>query len=363
MDDDTVKIAAVGDIMLGDRPLMVGFGVRSSINGSINYDPFSEVGGILKEHDIVFGNLESVISDHGIKECNYKSVQMRGPSTSIELLKRAGFNVLSIANNHIMQHGNGALFETINLIRNNGIEPLGCIDTCGRSLPSFKNIKGMNLGFIGFSVRPEKHALQTHYAQCQFNEILDSVKEHKKRCDFLVVSLHWGDEYVYKPSTEQIKQARLLADEGVSLILGHHPHVVQGIEKYKKSIIAYSMGNFVFDVWQKRLRETFILVIKINNDYLPEFERIPVFIDLKFRPKVVIGNDVEKMMNRFIKIDKMIEEQQPCTRSDCRYVVSVKINEIRNKIENRLLFLKNITRYKPWVLKQSLYGFVESRIK
>lgn len=349
--------------MLGDRPLMVGFGVRSSINSSSNYDLFSNVSGILKGHDIVFGNLESVISDHGIKELDYKSVQMRGPGRSIELLKRAGFNVLSIANNHVMQHGDGAFLETVNLIKENGIEPLGCIDTCGRSLPCFKKIKGMNIGFIGFSVRPEKHALQPHYARCEFSQILDSVKECRKSCDFLVVSLHWGDEYVYKPSTEQIKQARLLADQGASLILGHHPHVVQGVEKYKKSIIAYSMGNFVFDVWQKRLRQTFILIVKINNDYSPEFERVPIFIDSRFRPEVVSGNSAEEMMKRFIRIDRMIQGKPLCFGSNCSYETNVKINEIRNKIENRLLFLKNIKKYKAWVLRQSLCGFIEDRIK
>lgn len=364
MFDELVSIAAVGDVMLGDRPLMVGLGVRSCIENSNSYDPFSEVGAYLKKQDIVFGNLESVISDDGINEYNYKSVQMRGASASVKLLKNAGFNIMSVANNHLMQHGDGAFFETIDLLKENGIDPLGCVDSYGKSIPKYKNIKGMILCFVGFSLRPEKYALKAKYAQGEFIEILKCVKEYKKKCDFLVLSLHWGDEYVFWPSKEQIRQARLLVDQGASLILGHHPHVVQGIEIYNNSIIAYSLGNFVFDVWQKRLRQTFILVIKLKKNLIPGFLRIPVCIDHKFRPKFVCKKVAQDFNKKFIKLDRMIEEYPYSLIPGCDgYREYVKYHEIKNKIENRLLFLRSVHKYQSWVRRQSFLGFIEDRIK
>lgn len=359
-----VKIAAVGDIMLGDRPLMVGLGVRSYIEGSSQYDPFSYVSGILKEHDIVFGNLESVLSDSGMIQNNYESVQMRGTKESINFLKSAGFNVMSVANNHIMQHGNEAFFETVNLLRDNGIAPIGCSYNNGKSLPFYKTLKGITFGFAGFSMRPEKYNQNANYAQSEFKEILNSVKIYKKNCDFLTISLHWGDEYVFWPSKEQIKQARALVDHGVSLIIGHHPHVIQGVERYNEGIIAYSMGNFVFDIWQRRLRQSFILVIELDRSLIPTFKRIPVYIDSEFRPMTLCGELAFGLRNRIVELDRLIEyyPKRLLPYGD-GYLEFVKINGIRNKIENRALFISKFFKYQSWVRRQSLLWFLKNRSK
>jgi len=345
--------------MLGDRPLMVGLGVRSNIEGSNSYDPFSQIGEYLKSFDIVFGNLESVISDNGMKGNDYKSIQMRGPGKSINSLINAGFNVLSIANNHIMQHGEGAFLETIDALDNSNIDALGRVDSNGMSLPIYKDIKGTIIAFIGFSMMPEKYNLNTKYAISEFKDILSSVKKLKKECDILIVSLHWGDEYISRPSQEQIMQARLLADSGASLLLGHHPHVLQGIEKYKSSLIAYSLGNFVFDVWQKQLRQSCILVVTIKNYQISDYVRIPVYIDDKFRPNIAYNGTTDRLKNRFSELDKMIDDLPVFDN----YSKFVRLHEIRNKIENRLLFLRNIFKYQPYVLRQSLLGFIDDRMK
>lgn len=361
--DETINIAAVGDIMLGDRPLMVGLGVRSSIEHSSLYDPFADVCEIFKKHDVVFGNLEAVISEHGKKERNFKSLQMRGPKKSISLLKNAGFNVLSIANNHIMQHGDGAFKETVDLIQENDILPIGCIDSDERPLPKYVKIKDTVIGFVGYSLRQEKFSCNKRYAHGDFRTLLHCVKEYKDNCDFLIVSLHWGDEYVSWPSREQIRQARLLADEGASLILGHHPHVIQGIESYNKSIIAYSLGNFVFDVWQKRLRQSCILSVKLRKNMQHEVSRIPVMIDQKFRPLILKGKDSLSLNKKYQELDKLIQDIPYFIIPQYDgYAQYVKLNEIRNKIENRALFVYNLRKYNNWVVKQSLLRFVEDRI-
>lgn len=363
MCDESVYIAAVGDVMLGDRPLMVGLGVRSYMESSNVYDPFYKVGEFLKKQDVVFGNLESVLSDYGLNETNYKSVQMRGSSKSVTSLINAGFNVMSVANNHIMQHGDGAFYETIELLKNNRIDPIGCVDSYGKSLPRYKKIKEMTLGFVGFSMKQERYASKPNYALVNFSEILKCVKEYKKECDYLVVSLHWGDEYVSWPSKEQISQARSLSDNGASLILGHHPHVIQGIEKYNNSIIAYSLGNFVFDVWQKRLRQTYILVVSVNKNMISEFKRIPIYIDQKYRPQLLAGDNNEDLNNIFTEADQKINDYPhhiiPVFNG---YSQRVKINDLRNKIENRMLFCWNFFKYKSWIRRQSILGFIEERI-
>lgn len=359
MGNDSVTLAAVGDIMLGDRPLMVGFGVRSCIEASDSYDPFEGVRDFLNTHDLVFGNLESIISDCDLEEEDYRSIQMRGPCKSIELIRKSGFNLLSVANNHMMQHGVGGFNETVHLLKENEIEPLGCINQKGKVLAVFKEVKGRKFGFMGFSLRPERYAFEARYARYEFEEILQEVRDIKSQCDFLIVSLHWGDEYISRPSQKQIRQARLLADEGVSLIVGHHPHVVQGVERYNNSVIAYSLGNFIFDVRQKRLRQTVILVVEFKGKNEIEFKRIPACMDTMFRPHIQYGTEAESIHQEFEKLDSMIH--RPHFGSVYRY--SVKLHEIRNKIANRILFLKQLKAYKPWVLRQSLFNFMEDRIK
>lgn len=258
-----IVITAVGDIMLGDLPMCNGFGVGSTIKKNGSKFIFEKIKDELSG-DIVFGNLESVLSDRNKNIYSINSMSLRGSSKSVEGLKYAGFNILSLANNHSLEHGYEALYDTIELLNDNNILPLGV----GRKKevarkPAVFNIKNKKIAFLGYCLRPDKTAYRSIKNK---EEILKDIEEIKRKMDHIILSLHWGDEFVQFPAPWQIDFAHKLIDNGVSIILGHHPHVLQGIEEYNGGIIAYSLGNFVFDMWHEDEKIGGILKIYLGED-------------------------------------------------------------------------------------------------
>ena len=250
LNQKNVIIFAVGDIMLGDSSIKIGHGVRSNIEKFGIKNLFSEISSIFQNGDIIFGNLEAVLSDNGRTD-NIKSRSYRGFPQIITALKFAGFNILNIANNHIKEHGNEAYYETRDLLIKNNIIPL-------ESIPMIFEINGLKIGFLGYTFITEIHSSEQLYCDSNKEIILKDIRKNKKKFDYLILSLHWGAEHINYPSPEQIKIAREFIDSGANIILSHHSHMVQGIERYKNGLINYSLGNFVFDKHQIHFRKTYI---------------------------------------------------------------------------------------------------------
>ena len=359
----TIRLNAVGDVMLGDFPLTLGFGVRSSILKSNDSNIFNGVKHILRNCDICFGNLETVLSDKDLQQDNIRSVQMRGNPASVGMLKDAGFNVMSVANNHAMQHGPEAFTETIEMLDQGGIVPVGLARENGRVAPHFMKVKGIMVSFLAYSLRPEKYSSQILYAKSNFSEIVEDIKSCKKESDLVILSLHWGDEFVQVPSPAQIQVAHSFVDAGVSLLVGHHPHIMQGIEKYKNSVIAYSLGNFVFDFWQNRMRKTIILQCELSRNGIKSCEYTAAYIKRNYCPEIMNEKqsyDMSIMMKKLSNKIMITDAGSYC--SQIKYDLNVKAALMFNKFENRLYFMRNILRYKKWVVSQSLKGFVKARI-
>ena len=305
MKNNEINLTAVGDIMLGDFPLTLGFGVKSRLNANEKNDIFFDVQEELENSDICFANLETVLSNVGLVREDIKSEQMRGDGKFIKILKNAGFNILSIANNHIMQHGSEAFNQTVDTVCESGIDVVGLADN-NRSVPKFISSNGLKICFLSYSLRPEKYNRDPLYSQFNKSDVVEDINRNKKKSDLLVLSLHWGDEFVKYPSSEQIELAHDLIDSGVDLILGHHSHMIQGIEKYKLGVIVYSLGNFVFDFWQNKFRETIIFKCKMVKGGIDSYEIIPVKISKLYKPIIVTGSDVYKYQKKFDKISKKI---------------------------------------------------------
>lgn len=361
---DGIRLNAVGDVMLGDLPLTLGFGVRSSLRKGIIKDPFGKTKGVLSDCDICMGNLETVLSGHGFKEKDIRSAQMRGDSSGIDLLKDAGFNVMSVANNHAMQHGPEAFKETEKGLVAGGVSPIGLAGADNRCVPFFMEKNRIRVCFLGYSLRPEKYCPETLYARARVCEIVEDIKVNKARCDVVVVSLHWGDEFVQVPSPGQVRDAHSFVDAGASLIIGHHSHTIQGIEEYAGGVIAYSLGNFVFDFWQDKLRETLILQCELSKSGVESFRIIPAHIDTDYCPVILTGHEAEKVTGKVNGLSNMIGTiDLQCEKQAEKYVSTVKANLSLHQAENRFFFLKNIFNYESWVVTQSIKNFVGSRLR
>jgi len=240
-----ISFTFVGDIML-DR------NVENSVhkNGYGDFSFIFENVDFLAKSDITFGNLEGPMSDKGRDLGNLYSFRMN-PLITLSL-KGAGFDVLSVANNHSADWGEEAFVDTLNRLKLSGIVSVGGgMDKNDAESLKIIEKNGHRVGFIAFSdVGPKWFEAKDNkpgilLAKVELVEEL--IKKAKYQTDYVVVSFHFGNEYETVISGRQEELARSAINAGANIVVGHHPHVVQKIELYNGGLIAYSLGNFIFD--------------------------------------------------------------------------------------------------------------------
>lgn len=372
-----VTITAVGDLMLGDHPVRIGNGVRSQIKRRGVDWLFSQVSHLLlTDSDIVFGNLEVVHSNIGLIENDLASIEFRGSPEVIPTLRKAGFNVLGIANNHCMEHGIEAFFDTVDRLRENNIFVAGMRGESGGTIPYTIHKDGVKIVFLAYSLRPETYYKcgDVPYSLSKESDILLQVNYARSTADIVIVSLHWGEEFVDHPSPKQINFAHNLVDAGAKLILGHHPHVLQGIEKYHDAVIAYSLGNFVFDMWQKKTRKTMILKVMVSVDGDVQYEVLPVYINSFCQPVPITGIHRHKALHNIDVLSSMISSEickfkleensdESFRQAEKAYLLSAKQKVLQHRLGNYTFFILNIYRYKLILVWQSFLRFLSRRVE
>jgi len=263
-DAPTVSLAAVGDIMLSRK-----VGRYIDQNGT-DY-PVREVAGRLAQADITFGNLESPIGTGG-RRLPGKGIWFRAEPWTVSSLVYSGFDVVSVANNHALDYDSEAFLETLSNLKDNNIRSVGGGENIVEARkPAIIEENGLKIGFLAYSEMadiiwsfqyPRRLMAEEDQAGIapaaatgitdvdtdpHIQAVLEDVKKLVPKADVVIVSLHWGQEYNYEPLDYQRQFAYRLIDAGVDLIVGHHPHTLQGLERYKQGLIAYSLGNFIFD--------------------------------------------------------------------------------------------------------------------
>jgi poly-gamma-glutamate synthesis protein (capsule biosynthesis protein) len=282
--------------------------------------PFLYVEKILRESDISVGNLECPISYVGspnpakstesIK--SGRNYVFRGSPELAKSLQNAGYDVFSLANNHSMDYGDRALIDTLNYLKEMGIGWAGAGKNKREAKdPFYIEVKGTKVAFLAYSeiVPSGYEATEYHpgiavarmdYYGATFDE---DIKSAKKKCDILVVFFHWGVENTFYADYIQSNYARRAIDMGADIVIGSHPHVLQGVEEYKNGIIAYSLGNFVFDPRGEDAKETIIFQCFFEDKKLVNIKLIPVYIK-SGKPQIAEGERNKKILNRMIKLSK-----------------------------------------------------------
>ena len=283
--DAVIHLAAVGDVML-DRALG-----EAVLAGDVSY-PFAQVEGALSTADITIGNLESALGDLGTPE--NKGYTFRAPNETVETLSLAGFDLLSLANNHAMDFGADALMQAIQLLEARGINTVGAgVNDAAAHSPVLFEKNGVKLAFLayvdvpveyrGFDTRTwiagEKYA---GVAWADPNRIRTDVAAALSQADLVVVILHSGYENVVQPSPPQVAAAHAAVEAGAKLVIGHHAHVLQPIELISDGVIAYGLGNFAFE--DGGPPETGLLNIWIDEHGVRELELVPLLLDSDGRP-------------------------------------------------------------------------------
>lgn len=250
--------------------------------------PFLKISDVLKSADLVFGNLEGPISRRGARLGSEYS--FRADPRAIEGLWYAGFDIVSVANNHIWDYGREAYEDTLDILRSVNINYVGGgMDYGEAHQPLIKEIKGTKIAFLGYSdLVPLGITLKESRPAVAFldiNQVISDITKVKGLADFVAVSFHWGNEYETKHTKSQEKIARAAIDAGANLVIGHHPHVVQEVEEYSGGYIAYSLGNFVFDQnFSEDTRSGLLLKVILRNKKIAELKQQRVKFTPSFQP-------------------------------------------------------------------------------
>lgn len=284
-----LSLAAVGDVFLGTLP----------------ENTMDKVIPTLGEHDLRFCVLEGPVSDRGEAFPGKMSVHRSGAST-MAAVKKAGFDIVTIANNHILDLQQDAFLDTLDLLDEHGIQYVGGGKEITRARkPVIIERNGCRIAFLGYAsfyprgfqatetrpgiaqVRVNPLYPPPHMDEEDLAHVLSNIEESKKQADIVAVAYHWGISHTRTLTAYQTALAHLSVDAGADLVLGGHPHILQGIEVYHGKVICYSFGNFVFE-WVKSfadapfgntIRETMLLTCLIEDNQLKGVYFRPVVIN------------------------------------------------------------------------------------
>lgn len=352
--------------MLGEHPAMVGRGVATRLRRDPCFDPFSGIRGLVAAGDLTIGNLEGAISDWP-RFCMPSDRECRAPGQAIAALAASGFTALTLANNHLQQHGERAVRETISLLEANGIAVVGLAGReAGRCRPVDLDIRGVRVRLLGYSLRPRQHFTTTPlYAEGIREGILRDIAEGRAAGALVIVSIHWGDEFVAVPSREQMVFGREMVAAGCSIVLGHHPHVLQGWERHGRGAILYSLGNLVFDMpWLPSLRRTALADCLLSEDGCESVAWHPLELDAWHRPQPA-GDPAASEVRSFLEDSQTHLARgegawsAPAPETYLRLVAAAQVGErwARNRY-----FLRRLHRYRIDVSGQLIGKFLLRRM-
>jgi poly-gamma-glutamate synthesis protein (capsule biosynthesis protein) len=253
--------------------------------------PFLKMADFLRGADITFGNLEGPISKNGTRVDNIYSFE--ADPRSVEGLSYSGFDVLSVANNHIWDYGAEAFADTLKILKDNGISYIGGGSSYEEAhQPIVKEVKGTKVAYLGYTnLLPPFLGLKNSKPAVAFpgkDQIIFDVQKAKTLADVVIVSFHWGDEYSTYHNSFQKNLAHITIDAGADLVVGHHPHVVQEVERYNGGYIAYSLGNFVFDQnFSEDTKSGLLLTVVIKNKKIDEIKEQKIGFTSSYQPFLI----------------------------------------------------------------------------
>lgn len=275
-DDSTslmVRLGFVGDIFLGN------WAIDFIDNEGFDY-PFRNCMDMLQSFDLVVGNLECPITlaDEPFIEKQYL---LKAPPGIENGLFQSNIRAVNLANNHIMDFGLEGLESTIGYLKSSSIQHFGAGINLESALREARfSIHGKTIALLGFSATfPEEFWATDSTAGAAFaeeNDVIDAVSRCVQIYDIVVVSFHWSAERLEFPKDYQIELAHLCIDYGADMVVGHHPHVVQGVEVYKRSPIFYSLGNFSFASYSENARTGLFAAVAFSYQGVVKASVIPI---------------------------------------------------------------------------------------
>ncbi len=294
-----IVLTFTGDCTLGgeDRLKDKDYSFQSYITREGYGYPFDKVRHIFEADDVTVINLEGVLYDSSRNRVE-KTYNFRGPTDYVNIIEQSSIELSFLGNNHTFDYGIPGYRSTVKVLDEAGLDWFAVTDEGIKTWIYEKN--GVKIGFSGANI--------TYYAR-EPQEIKESFEQLKAEgCAFIVAVMHGGQEYGPIQNKSITRYARFLADQGAGLVVGHHPHVLHGIEQYKDSTILYSLGNFAFGGNTKvRERRTMIAQTSLRFDETGRYEGqqlrlLPAYtsgteVDNNFQPVLVQGEEAQAIID------------------------------------------------------------------
>lgn len=289
-------VAAVGDIMLS--------GSAAPYMKPDHGYAFAATKPLLRGADVAIGNLETALTE---RENDWidKQYRFRDPPGVADALAGAGFDLVSLANNHSMDYGPQGLADTLAALERAGVRAHGA----GQDLQAAREPviielpNGLRLAFLAYSnTFPERFWATPDSPGTAFGRrehLVADVAEARGLSDHVVVSFHWGREKMQSLRGYQPMLAHAAIDAGASLVLGHHPHILQGVERYNDGLIFYSLGNFAFGSFSPWAKTSALAEVRLCDRGPTDFRLVPLDVNnfrVYFQPRPVQGEGAKRIL-------------------------------------------------------------------
>ena len=300
---EELRISAVGDIMLDGtaRPEMQKNGYDYAFDGTRE---------LLKQSHIVIGNLEGPLTRRGKKEADKKYIFRSPPDKVARALRGAGFDVVSLANNHSLDYGYEGMVDSIDSLARVGIRHMGAGDNSREArAPTFVPVGNQMVAFLAYSLTfPESYWATAQRPGTAFgheSHVVADVKRAREYADVVVVSFHWGQESKTELREYQTRLGRAAIDAGAQAVVGHHPHILQGIERYKDGVILYSLGNYTFGSFSQKARVSAVAHLHFKGSRLSKVRMHPINVlntEVLFQPQPLKGDAADQVATELMRL-------------------------------------------------------------
>ncbi|MFZ5809869.1 MAG: CapA family protein [Chloroflexota bacterium] len=291
--------------------------VQAALDVSGNYDyPYEEVSDIIQGADLAIGTFNATMSDIPPHTGCIPTYVLVGSPQNADALSRAGFDVMSVATNHIKDCGltncgDQAFFDTLYHLSRVKISTVGAGKNHAEAMqPLVMTVNGVRFGIVsqgqieqgGVYATADKPGI----ARLTEENIREAVQAARAVSDVVIFMPHWGPEDVATPNWIQRNLARSIVEAGADLVVGNHTHVVQGYQQINGVWVFYGLGNFVFDQWQREHQQGVILLVRYQGTRLIDFEWIPTHVDKDGRVHLADAQEAEEILNRIQQASSML---------------------------------------------------------
>ena len=312
-----IRLLIAGDFAPAGR-------VKSLIETEKYEELFGQVLSLTQEQDYSIVNLEAPIVVNGAKPIKKTGPNLICKKNTLESVRYAGFDCVTLANNHVRDYGDIGVFDTLSSCNEMGIDIVGAginLEEANKVL--YKIIKNKKIGFVNFCEKEFSIATTNNAGANPLNIVSNyyKIQEAKQQADYLIVIIHGGHEFYQLPSPRMKETYRFFADAGANVIINHHQHCYSGYEVYKETPIFYGLGNFCFDKKEHRnslWNEGYMVQLLINNDKI-NFDLIP-YLQCNEKPNIELLENNSLIYSKINRLNKIISDDKALWESFSNFV-------------------------------------------